>query len=221
MATASLFLPMQVRYRVEQSKTINVFIMKNLITIFAVMLSITGLFGQDKISEAPAWFFSPPKGEYVGVSFPLNDREAAKRQAICTALLSCIVQHDMKGTYISRISGISSNINDPEGKSGEYVILNTVTHIEYAAIGACQYLTAITIPSSVTFMDENVFYACRNLAGVTVGWTTPPSISISDNIFKDVPLNTATLYVPAGTKAAYQAAPVWKNFGSIVEDSSQ
>jgi hypothetical protein len=69
--------------------------MKNLIAIFAAMLSIANAFCQEKVSEAPFWFFSPPKGECVGVSFPLSNRDAAKRQAVCMALLSYMVQHDM------------------------------------------------------------------------------------------------------------------------------
>jgi hypothetical protein len=106
----------------------------------------------------------------------------------------------------------------PEGKSGEeYAIPHTVTSIEYEAVAACRHLTAVTIPGSVTFIDKYAFYACANLTNVTVGRTTPPNISVNDNIFKDVPLSTATLHVPAGTKATYEAANVWKEFGNIVE----
>lgn len=50
---------------------------------------------------------------------------------------------------------------------------------------------------------------------MTVGWDTP--LSINANVFKNVNYNNVTLYVPKGTKAAYQAAAVWQDFGAIVE----
>jgi RHS repeat-associated protein len=53
---------------------------------------------------------------------------------------------------------------------------------------------------------------------VTVEWATP--LSISSTVFYDVPLSTVTLHVPVGTKALYEAADVWKNFGTIVESEA-
>lgn len=44
---------------------------------------------------------------------------------------------------------------------------------------------------------------------------TPPTIS--DGVFNESNYGNATLCVPRGSKAAYQAADVWKDFGEIVE----
>ena len=38
-----------------------------------------------------------------------------------------------------------------------------------------------------------------------------------DDIFLFTPLSKAVLYVPKGTKAAYRAADVWKDFNQILE----
>jgi hypothetical protein len=45
--------------------------------------------------------------------------------------------------------------------------------------------------------------------------TTPPSTA--SDIFSYVPLSSVTLTVPKGSKAAYESAEGWKNFGTIVE----
>jgi hypothetical protein len=136
----------------------------------------------------------------------------------CNRLTSLIVdsenEHYMSDDGVLLNKAKTTLVRYPEGKSGEYVIPHTVTRIEYLAIAGCQNLTAVAIPSSVTFIEGYAVYNCENLTNVTVGWTTPPAISYN---FSGVPLNAATLHVPAGTKATYEAANVWKEFGNIVE----
>ena len=80
----------------SQSKSIT---MKNT-TKFALylllgMFSIGNAFAQvARVQDAPAWFFNPPAGEYVGVSMPLENQELAKQQAIYTALLSHVARNE-------------------------------------------------------------------------------------------------------------------------------
>jgi hypothetical protein len=81
--------------------------------------------------------------------------------------------------------------------------------------GGCRSLTSVTIPNSVTEIGEKAFSGCRNLTGITVEWTTP--LSIKGNTFRGVPVASCILHVPAGTKALYQRAKVWKKFKTIVE----
>jgi hypothetical protein len=55
------------------------------------------------------------------------------------------------------------------------------------------------------------------LTDVTVNWTTP--LSIDGNVFLGIsPSNN--LHVPDGSLSTYQAAAVWKEFGTIVEASA-
>jgi hypothetical protein len=56
------------------------------------------------------------------------------------------------------------------------------------------------------------------LTKVAVNWKTPLS-NVATNAFNEVNLGACTLLVPSGTKALYEAADVWKDFGTIVEDS--
>jgi hypothetical protein len=50
-----------------------------------------------QVDEVPEWFLHPPAGEYVGVSLPLKNRDLAEKQAVYTALLSYMAQHDVEG----------------------------------------------------------------------------------------------------------------------------
>jgi hypothetical protein len=75
----------------------------------------------------------------------------------------------------------------------------------------------VTIPNSVTSIGWRAFYYCSRLTDVTVKWAKP--LSIEGNPFSRVPLSSCTLHVPAGTKALYRAADVWKEFENILEDA--
>jgi hypothetical protein len=77
-------------------------------------------------------------------------------------------------------------------------------------------LTSLTIPNKVTSIGEYAFYRCSGLISVHAHATTPPAL-VSDS-FLNVPLSSATLYVPVGSKAAYQKASIWSTFGTIIEE---
>ncbi|MDR2129652.1 MAG: leucine-rich repeat domain-containing protein [Odoribacteraceae bacterium] len=88
-----------------------------------------------------------------------------------------------------------------------------VKSIEDKAFAGCLSLTSITIPDGVTNIGVSAFYDCRSLTSVTNLNLTPQKVS--SDVFSNVKLRKATLYVPAASRAAYKAADVWKNFGSI------
>ena len=100
-------------------------------------------------------------------------------------------------------------------------IPNSVTSIGSYAFDRCDYLTSVIIPSSVTSIGNGAFNNCDRLTSVTVEWNNP--ISIPSSTFLHLTGETlvnktpATLYVPKGCKAAYEAADYWKDFKEIVE----
>ena len=95
-------------------------------------------------------------------------------------------------------------------------IPNKVTTIGEWAFGWCSFLTSVVIPQSVTTIGYNSFEGCPNLTSVTVGNPTP--VAITQNTFSN--RANATLYVPAGSKPAYEAADYWKDFNIEIDGST-
>lgn len=89
---------------------------------------------------------------------------------------------------------------------------NTLTTIGEKAFMDCG-LTSVNIPNSVTSIGKQAFFNCIRLTSVTLGMITP--LEITNNTFSAYA--KATLYVPYGSKADYEAADNWKNFSKIFE----
>ncbi|MCR5643501.1 MAG: leucine-rich repeat domain-containing protein [Prevotella sp.] len=115
-------------------------------------------------------------------------------------------------------------------------IPNTVISIGYGAFQNCEALSSLVVPNSVTEINEQAFANCYKLTVVTLGQSVKKigarafvntfdlvevyalmeePIVISNSVF-GAPENI-TLYVPAGTKAKYEATDCWKEFKNIVE----
>lgn len=95
----------------------------------------------------------------------------------------------------------------------EFRYFTNCTEIPYGFFSGCSNLTSITLPKTVTSIDQSVFQGCSSLSSVTVEMTTP--ITITSSTFEN--RTNATLYVPYGCKVAYEAADYWKEFKEIVE----
>ena len=85
-----------------------------------------------------------------------------------------------------------------------------VAILKRAAFGGCHALETVEIPSSTAIIEDYVFADCYSLKTVYNLATVPQSINA--NVFDGVDISKCTLYVPQGCKAAYEAAPVWKDF---------
>ncbi len=116
-------------------------------------------------------------------------------------------------------------------------IPSSVTTISNGAFNCCTSLTSVTIPSSLANLADKIFRGCTNLASITI----PESVSeigefafsecgnltdvscmavnvpaTNSNAFKDSPIASATLHVPAASIEAYRTTAPWSEFGTIV-----
>ena len=83
----------------------------------------------------------------------------------------------------------------------------------------CEKLASVTLPASVKTIGYSAFYGCKSLKSLTVGMKTPSGLNENDDVFGQVPVANVTLTVPKGSKAAYAATPVWKEFKQIAEST--
>ena len=92
-------------------------------------------------------------------------------------------------------------------------IPNSVTSIGEYAFNGCNGLTFITIGNSVTSIGDEAFSFCSGLTSVICLAENVPTTDAS--AFNNSNIGNATLLVPAGSLAAYQATAPWSGFGTI------
>jgi hypothetical protein len=80
-------------------------------------------------------------------------------------------------------------------------------------------IRSVTLPGSVRFIDFLAFYACADLADLTVFWQNPSEVSADESIFIEIDKSAVRLHVPPGTEAAYRADPLWTDF-NIMDDAT-
>ena len=143
-----------------------------------------------------------------------------------------------------KVVRIGNSAFDSCDKLTSVVVPEGVTSIGCDAFVLCNSLTVVQLPETLQKMEDRVFYLCSSLTSINI----PSNVTqFGYNIFSDCPsltsihsMNTsptsagrafdywssdtrpvvlfATLYVPQGTKAKYQAAEGWKKFKNIVEE---
>ncbi len=114
------------------------------------------------------------------------------------------------------VTSIGNNAFQGSSSLTDVTIPESVTSIGNYAFDGCSSLTSEMIPNSVTSIDDYAFWFCTNLSSVLSLNPEPPTCASTS--FGYVDTNTCALTVPEGSKEAYAAADVWKDFFNIVEE---
>ena len=156
------------------------------------------------------WYDADIYGSTARVIMSQEDKDYSGSLSICSSVICRSKSYRVTSIDVSAFSGCSGLTS--------IIIPSSVTSIGRRAFNGCSGLTSITIPNSVTTIGDCAFQSCYRLTSVTIDKDMP--ISICSDTFSE-PVN-ATLYVPYGSKPAYEAAAYWKEFKEIIEiDDSQ
>ena len=89
--------------------------------------------------------------------------------------------------------------------------------ISAQAFSGCTKLETVAVGSLVYYIADKAFYNDNAIREFRIYVTDPSTITVGSNVFSESALANAVLYVPYGSKALYENADVWKDFGTIVE----
>ncbi|WP_353743544.1 leucine-rich repeat domain-containing protein [Treponema denticola] len=102
-------------------------------------------------------------------------------------------------------------------KMSSMVVPEKIKVLNHYALSGCDDLVSVELPSRLEKIMWSSFAYDYKLKTVTCKAANPPVIKAGQEVFEGTPIASATLRVPAGSKALYQAAEGWKDFGTIVE----
>ena len=108
----------------------------------------------------------------------------------------------------------------PAGKTGFYTVPSSITSINNVAFVTCIGLEKIILPKGLIFIGSYAFSGCSNLNSITAKNPVPVDLVTSPGVFDGIDISTCILYVPFGSKVAYQAANQWQDFKNIIEMNS-
>ena len=164
------------------------------ITTIMVVMSISNLFGQDIVG-----------GELTpDISWRIENN---------TLYLSGV------GVVPSTMFGARSAWHSHRSLFNSVVIEDGITDLGQSLFVGYKNITSLTIAASVKDLAPNVFNTCGKLSEIEVKGAIPPDLSHS--AFYKVKFKNAKLTVPAGTKARYEADPLWSKFIKIEESNQQ
>jgi hypothetical protein len=135
---------------------------------------------------------------------------------------------------------ITNLIFCPVTARGSYVIPKTVTQLGIESFSQCKELsavilppllkrigcfafqncinlTSITIPDTVVEISYRAFSNCIKLKSIYVKAKTPINFDPDSEVFYKVDKSIPILYVPIGSKSAYEKSTQWSEFKNIVE----
>ena len=106
-------------------------------------------------------------------------------------------------------------IKCPEGISGSITVPSSVTTIQESAFNVCPSLTSVTIPASVNNIDVLAFYGCSGLASVNFLGNAP---AMGSDVFAYVAKDFTVYYLDGKTGFA---SPKWNGYKAEVARATQ
>ena len=147
----------------------------------------------------------------------LSKTEASQLDNLGTLFYNTAITTFDEMQLFTSLTTLYGNSFENCSKLESIVLPESIERIYYRAFRNCSSLTSINLPEYLDTLGDNAFDGCRALTTVTVTNPDPSTIALGNNVFRNISLQNVTLQVPAGSKDLYEQAPVWKDFGNIVE----
>ena len=104
----------------------------------------------------------------------------------------------------------------PAGRNTkEYTIPEEVTTLYESSFEGANYITKLTLPTTLKTIQDAVFVGCQNLTDIICESTTPISLS-NESVFDPLTFNKCILRVPDEAVTSYKEASVWNKFTEIM-----
>ena len=196
---------------------------------FSCCYTLTGITIPESVTSIGDWAFADCG--LINITIPNSVTSIGNNAFMaCGELLKITISNSVKKINESTFGGCSAlkSVTIPE----------SVVSIENAAFSGCSSLKSITIPDNVRSIGDYAFSDCENLSSITIGSnvltigaeafyrcnflslvyckpSTPPTI-VASSFGSDIP-ESAILYVPFGSKSAYENDEYWTAFTYIEE----
>lgn len=161
------------------------------------------------IQELPMYtFYYCESLKSVTINHPLK-RIHKRAFGYCTALSSFNFFQSVE--YIEEEAFLSCS------SLKKVIIPSSTKSIGIRAFKGCSSLTYASINSKVTYLGDYSFQDCNKMDSLYAFPTAPIVLSTASYVFNNVNKTTCKLFVPYGSKSAYQLANQWKEFSQIEE----
>ncbi len=101
------------------------------------------------------------------------------------------------------VTTIGQSVFDNCSNLTSVVVPDGVTELGMQVFNKCSALTEVTLGTNIAYLGRNTFNACDNIEKMTIYNSTPPQWNGTASPFST--MSKAVLYVPNGSKRAYQA----------------
>ena len=139
----------------------------------------------------------------------------------CTSLTEITIPGSVTTIYYLAFKGCKSLKSVVMEKGVSVIGGNSSGGTGSGAFEDCTALEKVIVPSSITTIYSSAFRNCSSLKEFTLQATVLPETDT--NVFQNVSVSEATLYVPEKSIEKYRATEPWSTFGTIktVEEGNQ
>ena len=135
--------------------------------------------------------------------------------AIASLTITGELNHsDLK--YLRHLAGRDTIGESTQGRLRNLVLTNATlpnNMLPDSIFKNCSQLSRVCLPASLERIGKEAFMGCRGLVELRVPTTSVPQLDGPD-VFEEVPMGTAKLYVRNSTRTKFMQSALWGAFGS-------